>query len=488
MKAGVHLLCHELSSDAGTSCDREGESAHLNPSVSIAMGVVKRISLLRSTLFIVAQSGGGIAGAALHYRISKSDYQGNLPVIIYSGNNGPWERFGIEFVMTFVVVFSYFVSMDTYRKWTGTSSIAIGSTYSACSLVSMSFLNPARSIGPSFVLNKWDNHWVYWLGPLSGGMVSGLVYEYIFNLKRLKRKKDLQSDELSSMHSHDIDNYDNLDKPTPPKCHESTYNTYQPNTTSANVAKKICGSLYSVPPIKLERDESIYGGTRSLYCNSPSLTRANLNRSQSLYAKSNTSIVKDILPKPGPLVPTRSMYALRLHQHTHVENQNLHNQLQQKSETVYGVREVTPGIVTSKSESHNTEWKRENYPIMEMQRGTHYSTTERKKKDNYAVCENPFGLNNAVIENTSSVEENTKSCRNLRPESVYGKVGSSTRKVVSQSDDPKYGSYTCNNYTRNTNILANNSLYPNTPTMPNYPSKLCSSGYSGLSGVPKEYC
>lgn len=52
-----------------------------------------------------------------------------------------------------------------------------------------------------------------------------------------------------------------------------------------------CASLYSAPPCKLDRVESLYGGTKSLYAKSPPLTRANLNRSQSVYTKSSGPIV-----------------------------------------------------------------------------------------------------------------------------------------------------------------------------------------------------
>lgn len=52
-----------------------------------------------------------------------------------------------------------------------------------------------------------------------------------------------------------------------------------------------CASLYSAPPCKLDRVESLYGGTKSMYAKSPPLTRANLNRSQSVYTKSSGPIV-----------------------------------------------------------------------------------------------------------------------------------------------------------------------------------------------------
>lgn len=31
-------------------------------------------------------------------------------------------------------------------------------------------LNPARCFGPAIVSGHWDNHWVYWIGPLIGGV------------------------------------------------------------------------------------------------------------------------------------------------------------------------------------------------------------------------------------------------------------------------------------------------------------------------------
>lgn len=41
--------------------------AHVNPSVTVAMAVTRNISPLRAAMFITAQCGGGIAGAALLY-------------------------------------------------------------------------------------------------------------------------------------------------------------------------------------------------------------------------------------------------------------------------------------------------------------------------------------------------------------------------------------------------------------------------------------
>lgn len=37
-------------------------------------------------------------------------------------------------------------------------------------------MNPARSLGPAIIANQWQNHWIYWIGPLLGASCAGLMY------------------------------------------------------------------------------------------------------------------------------------------------------------------------------------------------------------------------------------------------------------------------------------------------------------------------
>jgi glycerol uptake facilitator-like aquaporin len=39
--------------------------------------------------------------------------------------------------------------------------------------------NPARAFGPALVSGQWVAHSVYWIGPLLGGIVAGLIWEYV---------------------------------------------------------------------------------------------------------------------------------------------------------------------------------------------------------------------------------------------------------------------------------------------------------------------
>ena len=46
-------------------------------------------------------------------------------------------------------------------------------------------MNPARSFGPALIAGAWEDHWIFWVGPLIGGAVAALVYEFVF----LRRKE-----------------------------------------------------------------------------------------------------------------------------------------------------------------------------------------------------------------------------------------------------------------------------------------------------------
>lgn len=41
--------------------------------------------------------------------------------------------------------------------------------------VSGTCLNPARAFGPAVMVNYWTYHWVYWVGPIGGGLVAAAL-------------------------------------------------------------------------------------------------------------------------------------------------------------------------------------------------------------------------------------------------------------------------------------------------------------------------
>ncbi|GLG96440.1 Neurogenic protein big brain [Gryllus bimaculatus] len=353
-----------LAAAALTTCFGHISGAHLNPAVTAALAVARRVTPLRALMFAVAQCGGGIAGAALLYGVTLPHQQAALMAVATLPTHlSPWERLALEFVLVFAVAFSHQAASEPARALGCGPAAAAGAVYAACSLVMMPALNPARALGPAFVMNKWEHHWVFWLGPMLGGIVAGLVYELVFSPHRNSRanKQSLDGDS-SSIHS-DEDPYDEVDKAPAPKLSAMGYNSlYRQGHGTAGAGPSLASpsgpdglyagsvataSLYSAPTsCKLERVESLYGGSKSLYAKSPPLTRANLNRSQSVYTKSPPCSNGEGLPRPGPLVPAQSLYPMRFGGHTTTAvNQNVQNaqHQQRNADSVYGVRGVSAG-------------------------------------------------------------------------------------------------------------------------------------------------
>lgn len=56
-------------------------------------------------------------------------------------------------------------------------------------------MNPVRSLGPALWNWNWDHHWLYWVAPMSAGLIASIFYKTIF--WRRNPKDDKQEVELS---------------------------------------------------------------------------------------------------------------------------------------------------------------------------------------------------------------------------------------------------------------------------------------------------
>ncbi len=91
----------------------------------------------------------------------------------------------LELLMTFLVVFVVFATAIDPRGAAKTlGAIPIGLTVGVDWLFGGYFtgaaMSPGRWLGPAVASGFYDNWWVYWIGPLLGGVIGAVVYEYIF--------------------------------------------------------------------------------------------------------------------------------------------------------------------------------------------------------------------------------------------------------------------------------------------------------------------
>lgn len=162
--------------------------AHINPAVTIAMLVTKRINIKDGIAYIVFQIIGAIVAAATLKAIlpvlgDKVHFgtQGGPSVIL---NNSAISGFTVEAILTFFLVTVIFMTAVHKKAPAGMYGLAIGGMIFLIHLVGVPLtgasVNPARTLGPAIISGYWDYHWIYWAGPIVGAIIAGLVMNYIF--------------------------------------------------------------------------------------------------------------------------------------------------------------------------------------------------------------------------------------------------------------------------------------------------------------------
>ncbi|KAL3858943.1 hypothetical protein ACJMK2_009192 [Sinanodonta woodiana] len=158
---------------------------HVNPAVTCAMLITRRISFARGFVYIVAQLFGAIAGAGILKFVTPTEIQGLLGCTFIGPGVNYAMCVGVEFCISFILVLTVFASCDKRRKDLGGSfPLTIGISVTVCHLFAVKYtgssMNPARSYGPAVVMGMWTDHWVYWVGPILGGVLAGLLYDAVF--------------------------------------------------------------------------------------------------------------------------------------------------------------------------------------------------------------------------------------------------------------------------------------------------------------------
>ncbi|XP_069826265.1 aquaporin-5 [Dendropsophus ebraccatus] len=169
--------------------------ANINPAVTIAFLLGSQISIWRCILYIIAQLLGALAGAGILYGVVPPAIRGNLAINTLSNNTTPGLAFVVEMILTLQLVLCIFASTDSRRTDNvGSPSISIGLSVTLGHLVGIYFtgcsMNPARSFAPAVIVRSFRNHWVFWIGPITGAALAAVVYFYLLtpNTKTAREK------------------------------------------------------------------------------------------------------------------------------------------------------------------------------------------------------------------------------------------------------------------------------------------------------------
>ncbi|XP_041040070.1 aquaporin-1-like [Carcharodon carcharias] len=158
--------------------------AHLNPAVTLGLLVGCQVSILRALGYIISQLLGAVAASAILLGLTPKSRNGTLGVNALGDGVTPVQGLGVEIIITFQLVLCVFATTDKRRTdLSGSGPLAIGLSVAIGHLMAIGFtgcgMNPARSFGPAVVTGDFKDHWLYWVGPMIGGVAAALVYDYL---------------------------------------------------------------------------------------------------------------------------------------------------------------------------------------------------------------------------------------------------------------------------------------------------------------------
>ncbi|BBI30957.1 MIP/aquaporin family protein [Cohnella abietis] len=165
---------------------------HINPAVSFAFWIKRKLSSKDFFVYVISQLAGALAGAGILYAIIDSTGS----AVTNLGANGYGEGYGIgislllalvvEVILTFVFVFTI-LGVTSDEGNSRVAGLIIGLTLAFVHILGISLtgtsVNPARSLAPALLLGDTalSQVWVFIVAPLVGAGLAALTFK---SLKR----------------------------------------------------------------------------------------------------------------------------------------------------------------------------------------------------------------------------------------------------------------------------------------------------------------
>ncbi|KAJ8464934.1 hypothetical protein OPV22_027486 [Ensete ventricosum] len=180
-------------------CTAGISGGHINPAVTFGLFLARKVSLIRALLYIVAQCLGAIVGVGIVKGIMKHQYNslgGGANEVAPGYSKGT--ALGAEIIGTFVLVYTVFSATDPKRSARDSHvpvlaplpiGFAVFMVHLATIPITGTGINPARSFGAAVIYNQdkpWDDHWIFWVGPLVGALAAAAYHQYILRAAAIK--------------------------------------------------------------------------------------------------------------------------------------------------------------------------------------------------------------------------------------------------------------------------------------------------------------
>jgi len=165
--------------------------SHVNPAVTISFWVTRRMEPNTAIMYIISQIGGAVlAGYALKTLFPDAAKTVFLGTCMLSNGVSVFRGMLMEFIITFLLVFTIYGTLIDKRASAGFAGVAVGLVVLIGAMIggtiSGGAMNPARVFGPALASGQFTHHYVWWVGPVLGGIAAGFVYDKLFAEKRGK--------------------------------------------------------------------------------------------------------------------------------------------------------------------------------------------------------------------------------------------------------------------------------------------------------------
>lgn len=156
-----------------------------NPALTLGLWVTRRLDTMNTIGYIIAQLIGGVLGALALVVLFPESLRDNamLGTPMLSGVTFA-QGVGIEIILTMFLMLAVFgTALDKRGPNVGGFGIGLVLTMDifAAGRFTGAAMNPARAFGPALMNSSWDDHLVYWIGPIVGAVAAALLYHYVFS-------------------------------------------------------------------------------------------------------------------------------------------------------------------------------------------------------------------------------------------------------------------------------------------------------------------
>ena len=158
----------------------------MNPAVTIATILSGHTGLIRGISYILGQLAGSALAVLVvdQYVWSLSD----LGVQSIETSGGAAHGLVLQVILVFFLVFVIFATTIDKRGNPVIAPLAIGMVIFVAHVIGYTLtggsVNPARTFGPALIHGFWEDHWVYWVGPILGGVAGAVFYVILFGTKQ----------------------------------------------------------------------------------------------------------------------------------------------------------------------------------------------------------------------------------------------------------------------------------------------------------------